>query len=142
MLLYTQTTRITSFHVKLLIWYKDEFTKNNCLTLCTKNNCLTLWKNEKFTLTEKKFRQMNYLVTLLVTVWKNEKFTVTLEKFHQINSLVLSLVKTLLSRNFCQRSLTLNFRKFHTVLVKPLLSRNFCKKTVRVNFRNFHTVCL
>ena len=32
-------------------------------------------------------------------VWKNEKFTVTNKKFRQINS----LVKTLLSRNFCQR---------------------------------------
>ena len=35
--------------------------------------------------------------------------------FRQINSLVFSLVKTLLSRNFCQRSVTVNFRIFHTV---------------------------
>ena len=30
----------------------------------------TLWKNEKFTVTEKKFRQINSLVTSLATVWK------------------------------------------------------------------------
>ena len=52
-----------------------------------------------------------------ITVWKNEKFTVTHKKFRQINSLVFSLVKTLLSRNFCQRSVTVNFRNFHTVAV-------------------------
>ena len=36
-----------------------------------------------------------------------------------------------------------NFRQINylvTLLVKPFLSRNFCQKTVRVNFRNFHTV--
>ena len=37
------------------------------------------------------------------TVWKNEKFTVTEKKFRQINSIVTSLVKALFSRNFCQR---------------------------------------
>ena len=36
-------------------------------------------------------------------VWKNEKFAVTQKKFHQINSVVFSLVKTVLSRNFCQK---------------------------------------
>ena len=47
------------------------------------------------------------------TVWKIEKFTVvTQHKFRQINSFVFSLLKTLLSRNFCQRSVTVNF---HTV---------------------------
>ena len=47
---------------------------------------------------------------------KIEKFTIIQEKLRQINSSVLSLVKTLLSRNFCQRSLTVNFRNFHTVV--------------------------
>jgi len=55
--------------------------------------------------------------SLCVTVWKNEKFTLIKKNFRQINSLVISLVK-------------------------PLLSRNFCQKCVRVNFRNFHTVCV
>ena len=34
---------------------------------------------------------------------KNDKFSLTDKKFRQINSLVISLVKTLLSRNFCQK---------------------------------------
>ena len=57
------------------------------------------------------------------TVWKNEKFTVAPKKFRQIDSLVFSLVKTLLSRNFCQKSATVNFRNFHTVPTyqRPLL---------------------
>ena len=37
------------------------------------------------------------------TVWKNEKFGLTEKIFRQINSLVFSVVKTLLSRDFCQR---------------------------------------
>ena len=35
-----------------------------------------------------------------------------LKKFRQINYLVFPLVKVLLSRNFCQRSVTVNFRGF------------------------------
>ena len=35
---------------------------------------------------------------------KNQKFTLTEEIFRQINYLVISLVKTLVSRNFCQKS--------------------------------------
>ena len=34
------------------------------------------------------------------------------------------------------------FDSFVISLVQTLLSRNFCQKSVRVNFRNFHTVCL
>ena len=37
------------------------------------------------------------------TVWKNEKFSLTKKIFRQINSLVISIVKTLLSRNVCQK---------------------------------------
>ena len=50
-----------------------------------------------------------------LTVWKNEKFGLTEKIFRQINSLVICLVKTLLSRNFCQKSVRLNFYNFHTV---------------------------
>ena len=32
----------------------------------------------------------------------------------QISSLVFSLVETLFSRNFCGRTVTVNFRNFHT----------------------------
>ena len=56
-----------------------------------------------------------FLRKKMLTVWKNEKFSVTHKKFRQINSLVFSLVKTLLSRNFCQIIVTVNFRNFHTV---------------------------
>ena len=54
------------------------------------------------------------------TVRKNEKITVAKKKkkkkkkFRQVNSLGFSLVKTLLSRNFCQRSVTVNSHNFHT----------------------------
>ena len=37
------------------------------------------------------------------TVWKNEKFSLTEKKFRQINYLVISLVKPLLSRNFFEK---------------------------------------
>ena len=97
------------------------------------------------------------------TVWKNDKFSLTKEKFRQINSLVIYLVKPLLSRDFRQKCVRVNFRNFHSVvwrndefsvtkeifrqinslvlyLVKPLISRNFCQKYVRENSRNSHTV--
>ena len=61
------------------------------------------------------------------TVWKNEKFGLTEKIFRQINSLVICLVKTLLSRNFCQKSVRLNFYDFHTV--------------VHVHTQEFSTLC-
>ena len=54
------------------------------------------------------------------TVWKNEKFTLSEKKFRQINYLVIPLVKMLLSRNFCQKRVRVKFRNFHTVGSKPL----------------------
>ena len=52
------------------------------------------------------------------TLWKNEQFTLTRIFFRQINSLVIYLVNALLSRNFCQKSVRVNFRNFHIVLCK------------------------
>ena len=49
------------------------------------------------------------------TVWKLLKFTVIEKISCEIKSLVTSLVKTLLSRIFCQKSVTVNFRNFYTV---------------------------
>ena len=46
---------------------------------------------------------------------KNQKFTLTEEIFRQINYLVISLVKMLLSRIFCQKSVRVNFRFYYTV---------------------------
>ena len=55
-------------------------------------------------------------IPLKHTVWKNKKFTITEKIFRQINYSAVSLVKPLLSRNFCQKSVTaINFRNFHTV---------------------------
>ena len=49
------------------------------------------------------------------TVWKNEKFSLTEKKFRQIIYLVISIVKLMLSRNFCEKSVRDNFCNFHTV---------------------------
>ena len=49
------------------------------------------------------------------TLWKLRKFTLTEKIFRQITYLVISLVKLLLSRNFCQKCVRVNFRNFHTV---------------------------
>ena len=71
------------------------------------------------------------------TVWKNEKFSLTEKIFRQINSLVISLVETLLSRNFCQKCVRLNRSNFHTVNTAQcgnygnLLSHFFGKNSVK-----------
>ena len=49
-------------------------------------------------------------------MWKNEKFSLTKKIFRQINFLVTYLVKSLLSRNCCQKCVRENSRNFHTVL--------------------------
>ena len=49
------------------------------------------------------------------------------KKIRQITYLVISLVKILLSRNFCQKRVRVNFRNFHTV--KWVLMTNQCSNT-------------
>ena len=49
------------------------------------------------------------------TVWKNAKFTLTQKKIREIDFLITSLGKLLLSRNFFQKYVRVNFRIFHTV---------------------------
>ena len=90
------TTKLISFHEIILKWYKNFV--NSTLWCSTVQYCGTVWKNEKYSLNEKIFRQ--------------------------IISLVTSLVKPLLSRNFCQKGVRENFRNFHSVCgkVKNLLS--------------------
>ena len=53
------------------------------------------------------------------------------KKFRQINSLVISLVKALLSRNFCQNCVRVNFRIFHTLYCGNygILLPKFCIKS-------------
>ena len=69
-----------------------------------------------------------------ITVWKNEKFTVAQKKFRQINSLVFSIVKTVLSRNFCHKSVRVNFHNTHCGNCGNLLSHFFDKNFVKVPF--------
>ena len=93
------------------------------------------WKNEKFTLAEKIFRQINYSENSLVktrfhrfheffvrrdferfSLFPNSQWHCLTKKiFRQSNSLVISLVKTLLSPNFCQKYVRLNRSNFQTV---------------------------
>ena len=49
------------------------------------------------------------------TVWKNKKFTLIEKIFREIKSLETSLANTLLSRKFGQKSAIVNFRNFNTV---------------------------
>ena len=67
-----------------------------------------------FFLTKDLVRDQNFLKDGS-TVWKNEKFFLTEKIFRKINSLVTYLVKSLLSRNFCQKCVRENSRNFHTV---------------------------
>ena len=53
-------------------------------------------------------REGEFPISQCTLVWKNEKFSITKTFFRQSNSLVISLVKTLLSRNFCQKCVRLN----------------------------------
>ena len=76
------------------------------------------------------------------TEWKNEKFSLTEKKIREINSLVTSLVKTLLSRKFYQKSVRENFRNFHTVasgrhgiLISHFLLKNFVKPTFSLKLK-------
>ena len=55
-----------------------------------------------------------FKIWLRRTIWKNEK-TLNGKIIRQINSLVIYLVKPLLSRNFCQKMVRVNFRNFHSV---------------------------
>ena len=49
------------------------------------------------------------------TLWKLQKFSLAEKIFRQINYLVISIVKTLLSRNFCLERVRVNLGNFHTV---------------------------
>ena len=111
-----------TFLLKKLLnsWYDEIFWWE-----CRVNFSITtlVWKNEKFTATPQFFSVKSIYSKTLISwnfcekwwewihsaVWKDEKI------FRQINSLVISLVKPLLSRNFCQKSVKVNHRNFHTV---------------------------
>ena len=79
---------------------------------------------------EWKFRQINSFAFHKIHSrsptrhWKNEEFTLLTKIFsRQINSLVIYLLNALLSRNFCQKSVRVNFRNFHSVCT--LCTKNY-----------------
>ena len=53
---------------------------------------------------------------LSAVLWKNEKFTLTKKNFVKSTIWLVKPVKPLLSRKFCQKSVRVNFRNFHTAL--------------------------
>ena len=77
------------FHEIIFNWYKNLVNSTVC-TLCSHS----AEKRQILSHTEKKIRQINYLV--------------------------ISLVKPLLSRNFCQKCVRENFRNFHNVALELL----------------------
>ena len=90
--------------------------------------------------------------SVISTLWKNQNFTLTEKIFRQINYLVISLVNALVSRNFCQKCVRENFRNFHTVEIAEIFShffhKNFVKAIVLLNkllnndLTNFFSVCI
>ena len=76
------------------------------------------------------------------TVWKNKKFFLTKKIFRQINSLVTYLVKPSLSRNFCQKCVRENSRNFHTVAKHNVEITEIYSHTFRQKFVNVTTVLL
>ena len=56
--------------------------------------------------------------------------------FRQINSFVISLVKTLVSRNFCKKSMKVIFYSFHIVFMCEKV--NYHKKMIRENTLHYH----
>ena len=89
--------------------------------------------------------------------WKNQKFSFLIEKkFREINLLVISLVKTLLSRNFCQkreiefpqiphyycRKSAISWNHHKVWLVQnSLISRNFCEQNSESKYLQFCCFC-
>ena len=59
------------------------------------------------------------------TVWKNEKFTVTQIFFPSNQFIVKFFSKTLIWRNFCEKTVALKFRNFHSVIREELIWRIF-----------------
>jgi len=80
----------------------------------------------------------------MTTVWKNEKFGLTEKIFRQIDSSVICLVKPLLSRNFCRKSVRLKLQNFHIVAhhsveITKFYCYHFSQKFREINFlrKNF-----
>ena len=72
------------------------------------------------------------------TLWKNEKFSLTEKKIRQINYLVISLVKPLLSRNFCKKGVIVReFLQFpHCVTCTIFFVKSIQGKVAKPQCRN------
>ena len=95
---------------------KELFSRKSELRRFSSNQFIIGWCNSVHDFTEF-FSRLKTRI-LLNTVWKNGKFGLTEKIFRQINSLVICLVKRLLSRNFCRKSVRLKFHNFHNVVWK------------------------
>ena len=75
-----------------------------------------------------------FIQYMAMLVWKSEKFSLIEKIFRQINYLVISQVKTLLSRNFCQKCVRLDFQcgNFGNSL-SNFFDKTFVKATVLLN---------
>ena len=64
------------------------------------------------------FKEMPNLCYVVYTVWKNEKYTLTFKIFREtkIQSNIVLQLHALISRNFCKVMVRVNFCNFNTVL--------------------------
>ena len=111
-----------------------------------------VWKNEKSALTEKKFRQIDYLVIVLVKPLLSRIFCQQLEicfhwkkKMSSNQLLSYFFSKTVTFTNFLPKMCESKFPLFpqctmlamNSMEVK-IISHNFCGKTLRIKFKNWH----
>ena len=115
----------------------------------TKCNTMSVHIISKFIPISKYFREINVQYIFLVRVeftnfcqescsalWKNKKFFLARKIIRQINSLVISLVQPLISRNFCQNSLSESkFLYLISTLCTAWKSRNFTATIFAQKFR-------
>ena len=64
---------------------------HTCLTMCTDRVLSTVWKKQKFTLTEKKIRQINLRYSSLVATSISRNFVAKLAKLWEWNSIISTL---------------------------------------------------
>ena len=86
------------------------------------------WFHGKIQTVLQKFCETKIRQFLYCTLWKLRKFNLTQKIFRQNTYLVISLVKLLLSRNFCQKCVRVNFWNYHTVEITEIHSHAFLAK--------------
>ena len=138
-------SKMQCFHEKFIVIWGE------CAFPGVEDEVLKVWKNEKFSFTQKIFREINSLATFTKFLWKKCE-----REFPQfLHTLVLILTKTLKIACCCEFDLTENFVKlnFPTFFSLKLLSRkkswnvfcctttfleiDFTEKFVKLNFTTF-----